>query len=134
MPTKALPPQFRRLICGWEALSPGDKTAGPECYFRGWRCLPRNSAAKQTGIHLDPASASVLFDEQQVQQVYDRVSPAVVEIIIDNEIGGAFAQTGFGSGFLIGQEGHIATNNHVIEGDGRVRVKILDGSYATATV
>ncbi|MDA1219591.1 MAG: trypsin-like peptidase domain-containing protein [Chloroflexi bacterium] len=80
------------------------------------------------------ASAAVLFDEQQVQQIYSRVSPAVVEIIIDSAIGDSFAQTGFGSGFLIDQEGHIATNNHVIEGNDRVRVKFLDGSYATATV
>lgn len=81
-----------------------------------------------------PASAAVLFDEQQVQQIYNRVSPAVVEIIIDNEIGDSFTQTGFGSGFLIDQEGHIATNNHVIEDNDRVRVKFLDGSYVTATV
>jgi S1-C subfamily serine protease len=81
-----------------------------------------------------PASAAILFDEQEVQQIYNRVSPAVVEVIIDREIGDAFAQTGFGSGFLIDQEGHIATNNHVIQGNDRVRVKFLDGSYATATV
>ncbi|HEU0022752.1 MAG TPA: trypsin-like peptidase domain-containing protein, partial [Dehalococcoidia bacterium] len=35
---------------------------------------------------------------------------------------------------LIDREGHIATSNHVIEGNDRVRVKFLDGSYAAATV
>jgi S1-C subfamily serine protease len=81
-----------------------------------------------------PASAAVLFDERQVQQIYDQVSPAVVEIIIDNEVEGSLSQSGFGSGFLIDREGHIATNNHVIEGNDRVRVKFRDGRYATATV
>ena len=69
-----------------------------------------------------PAAASVLFDEDQVQQIYDRVSPAVVEVMVDTKVGDAFSQEGFGSGFLIDREGHIATNNHVVAGSDRVRV------------
>jgi putative serine protease PepD len=44
-------------------------------------------------------------EEQIVANVFDRVSPAVVRI----ETG-----QGLGSGFLIDQEGHVVTNNHVI--------------------
>jgi S1-C subfamily serine protease len=81
-----------------------------------------------------PASAAALFDEEQVQQIYDRVSPAIAEISVDQENGGSYTQIGFGSGFLIDSEGHIATNNHVVEGGDRVRVSFPNGAQAIASV
>ena len=45
-----------------------------------------------------PASAAALSDEEQVQQIYDRVSPAIAEISVDQENGGSYTQIGFGSG------------------------------------
>lgn len=81
-----------------------------------------------------PASAAALFDEEQVQQIYDRVSPAIAEISVDREIGDSYTQIGFGSGFLIDQEGHIATNNHVVEGGDRLRVSFPNGAQGIATV
>ena len=84
-----------------------------------------------------PATVSALFDEELVQDVYDRVSPAVVEVTIDSKFGSLgqlFAQAGSGSGFLIDREGHIATNSHVIEGADRVRITLSDGTAAEAEI
>ena len=61
----------------------------------------------------DPAA---LFDEELVQHIYRRVSPAVVVVRADLKSGDTFTPITSGSGFLVDREGHIATNNHVIPG------------------
>ena len=81
-----------------------------------------------------PASASALFNEELVQEIYDRVSPAVVEVKVDSRSGDAFVGFGSGSGFLIDPEGHIATSNHVVAGADRVRVVFQDGISVEAEV
>jgi len=43
-------------------------------------------------------------------------------------------QQGLGSGVIIDAQGHIVTNNHVIEGADRIQVQLADGRSATATV
>ena len=45
-----------------------------------------------------------------------------------------FAVPSLGSGFVISAEGHIVTNNHVVEGVDRIRVVFADGTDADATV
>lgn len=85
------------------------------------------------GSAITPASAA-LFDEEVVQAVYDRVSPAVVDVNVDRKEGDSFNRLGFGSGFLIDTEGHIVTNNHVIQQADRVRISFKDGSIAEAQI
>jgi len=75
-----------------------------------------------------------LFDEEQVQQIYDRVSPAVAEVNVDRKVGNSLVQVGVGSGFLIDRDGYIATNNHVVEDADRVRVGFPNGATAEAIV
>ena len=85
------------------------------------------------GSAVTPASAS-LFDEELVQAVYDRMSPAVVDVNVDSREGNTFNRLGFGSGFLIDDQGHIVTNNHVIQQADRVRISFQDGSTAEAQI
>lgn len=80
------------------------------------------------------AGRSALFDEGLVQQIYERVSPAVVEVYSDRKIGNTFVDVTSGSGFLIDQEGHIATNNHVIADADRVRIVFLDDTSVEAQI
>jgi len=43
-------------------------------------------------------------------------------------------QQGLGSGVIIDAQGHIVTNNHVIEGADKIQVQLADGRSAAATV
>lgn len=67
-----------------------------------------------------------------VQAVAEKVTPSVVQLRVEGR-GGA----GSGSGVVIGQEGAILTNNHVIEAateGGRITAVFSDGSEARATI
>ena len=81
-----------------------------------------------------PSASATLFDEELVLDVYERVSPAVVDINVDEEVRGSFSRLGSGSGFVIDSEGHIVTNNHVVQQADRVRIRFHDGSSATAEI
>ena len=70
-------------------------------------------------------AAAALFDEDEVTAIYESVNPAVVEI--STGVSG-------GSGFLIDSEGHIVTNDHVVEDEETVTVTFSDGSSAEADV
>jgi S1-C subfamily serine protease len=70
-------------------------------------------------------------------QVYERVSPSVVNITSRAlELGfyGVYPSEGAGSGFFIDTDGHIVTNYHVIEGAQTVEVTLLDGTVVPAEV
>ena len=77
-------------------------------------------------------------EEQLVINVYARASPAVVHItsrvIVRDFFWGAVPQEGTGSGFVIDTEGHIVTNNHVVEGAERIVVTLSDETSIEATV
>ena len=75
-----------------------------------------------------------LYDEALVEEIYHRVSPAVVEIYADTRSGDSFSQTSAGSGFLIDSEGYIATNYHVIERADRIRVSFVNGPDVEAII
>jgi serine protease Do len=45
-----------------------------------------------------------------------------------------FYRYGAGSGFVWDKEGHIVTNNHVVEGADKITVSFADGTTATATI
>lgn len=60
--------------------------------------------------------------EALLTNLYERVNPGVVAIIITTEDGG-----GSGSGFVYDQEGHIITNYHVVEGAQDIEVDFPSG-------
>jgi len=66
--------------------------------------------------------------------LYQRVNPAVVyiEVLVDD--GETLSPLGSGSGFVIDKEGHIVTNNHVVEMADAVEVIFSDGSVADAQI
>ena len=67
-----------------------------------------------------------LFEQEQAFiSVYEQVNPAVVNIIVGS---------GQGSGFLFDNNGHIVTNNHVVEGGGSIVVNFEDGRQLSATI
>ncbi|MBC7249807.1 MAG: trypsin-like peptidase domain-containing protein [Anaerolineae bacterium] len=78
------------------------------------------------------------IEEQLIINIYERVSPAVVhitsQVITLDFFWGPVPQEGTGSGFIIDREGHIVTNNHVIEGAERIDVTLADGTVVPAQV
>ena len=62
-------------------------------------------------------------EEQALIDLYARVNPAVVAIVADSQSGGQ----SLGSGFVFDAEGHIVTNNHVVEGATTIEVDFPSG-------
>lgn len=67
--------------------------------------------------------------QDALTSIYQRVSPAVVYILIDSPTGGAS-----GSGFIISTSGDIVTNYHVVEGATRIEVDFNNGFKTRAEV
>ncbi|MEK7247840.1 MAG: trypsin-like peptidase domain-containing protein [Chloroflexota bacterium] len=73
-------------------------------------------------------------DCQSAADIYEEVRPSVVEIDISgsSSLGGTISGTG--TGIVLDEEGHILTNNHVIDSADEISVLFDDGDTATATV
>lgn len=78
------------------------------------------------------ATPVVLFSQDTVTEIYDSASPAVIQIRVNRGTGSS--STGQGSGFLIDNQGHILTNNHVVSGASVVQVILDDGTNLNASV
>ncbi len=77
-------------------------------------------------------STNIVEIESQVEKVVDAISPAVVRIVSTQQITSPFffqtiPQTGLGSGVIIGEDGLILTNNHVIEDASDIEVTVSNG-------
>ncbi len=79
-----------------------------------------------------PDKLTIQADEvdQLLSNIYERANPGVVNI---NVAGGADStEYGSGSGFVIDRDGHIVTNNHVIDGADEIDVTFWDGAVTKA--
>ncbi len=89
---------------------------------------PPVQGSTQTNLTLQSTSAVI--------DAVKKVEPAVVTVInkLQSQPGGfgRISPTASGSGVIIDQQGHIITNNHVVEGADSLEVIYLDGSTADA--
>lgn len=91
-------------------------------------------------FQISEASAAPAFDteEQQNIAVYRKALPSVVNItstaIAFDFFNRPVPQQGQGSGFILDTQGHILTNNHVIDNAQRVEVTLVDKHKYKATV
>ncbi len=76
---------------------------------------------------------AALYDEEEVVSVFDRASPAVVEITVARPTRNLPLLQTSGSGFLVDGDGHIVTNHHVVAGSDRISVEFHDGRVLDAT-
>lgn len=91
---------------------------------------PQTGIVEVTPTPLPAALPSgVDVEEQLVIDVYARVSPAVVCITAPQQFGECI-----GSGFVIDQEGHVVTNNHVAEAADELLVTLADEHTVEAQV
>lgn len=82
----------------------------------------------------EDASAWIDSEDALLVNLYQRVNPAVVyiEVLVNQE--GTLTPLGSGSGFVLDTQGHVVTNNHVVEQADAVRVKFSNGVVADAQV
>lgn len=103
--------------------------------------LGRWAGAKENGKVPDPPIAgitdpSVTTDEKNNREVYETMSPGVVNITSTTYVRDLFnvqQQEGSGSGAIIDKEGHILTNFHVIQGAAKLEVALSNGKSYKAT-
>jgi 2-alkenal reductase len=72
--------------------------------------------------------AEIDVQDALLTNIYQRANPSVVYIEVLAQIGGGLEPLGSGSGFVIDQEGHVVTNNHVVENADALQVTLADGS------
>jgi len=100
-----------------------------------------NTVANLHGaFDLTQASAAPAFDDEEQQNiaVYRKALPSVVNItstaVAFDFFNRPVPQQGQGSGFILDKQGHILTNNHVIDNAQRVEVTLSDKHKYKATV
>ena len=77
---------------------------------------------------------SALFDEEQLRRLYEAVGPAIVSVTGPARRGGRQG-TSSASGIVIDTDGHLLTNNHVVEGlRGQIQVVLAGGRRVPAEV
>ncbi len=122
-------------------------------FFIGTSSISRSIAGAALGVApeaLQTAPANQTHPLADVEQVYSniykQVTPSVVSInVVARSTGGTsndpFQQgdgsgllEGTGTGFVIDTQGHIVTNNHVVEGATRIEVNFFDGTIVKGTV
>ncbi len=85
-----------------------------------------------------PQPAASTSESLSVSEIYEQTYQSVVEITSTSNqsspLGGEQQAQGQGSGFVFDGEGHIVTNDHVVEGAESVSVRFWDGSNYDATV
>jgi len=112
--------------------------------------LPEPQAAQPTptpAAAAVPQSGLVAAYEGSLENIYVKVNPSVVNIrVISNSAGVNQNASPFnspnegfpglqqsqGSGFVLDQDGHIATNNHVVEGASQIEITFSDGTAVPA--
>lgn len=94
-----------------------------------------------------PVHAETVVSDTTLSDVYDQVSPSVVAInVILQQQANQLSQLGpmgpmtqqpmaaSGTGFILDNQGHILTNNHVVDGAIDIEISFLDGTLANASV
>ena len=98
--------------------------------FTGTTTAPASLDLRQA----PPAAQIALTENERLfADIYNRVSPSVVSINVTSSR--RIATDTFessGTGFVLDQQGHIATNSHVVDGASRIEVNFLDGTIVAA--
>jgi len=96
--------------------------------------LEKTSAPEAIATVTPLAEAEFAESDDQdalLTNLYQRVNPAVVYIEVLVQHGGGLQRLSSGSGFMIDKDGHVVTNNHVVEGADSLQVVLSDGSVTS---
>jgi len=99
-----------------------------------------NGSLTQRETTKNDGNKVVTQEEEDIASVVSKVSPSVVSILTKstaagNSFYGSTEQEGAGTGIIVGKDGYILTNKHVIDGANNVSVVTSDGtSYSDVKV
>ncbi len=80
-----------------------------------------------------PAAPST-DSERAFSTIYNQVSPSVVSINVSGTSSDGSQFQAAGTGFVIDAQGHIVTNDHVVDSTSSIEVNFLDGTIVKADV
>jgi serine protease Do len=102
------------------------------------RVFDRSTGTSAVAADRPAVSGDLSAFQDALASVAEVVSPSVVHITTQvGARGDLFESLGVGSGVIVSAEGHIITNNHVVDAEGRrqtLRVRLSNGHEYPATV
>lgn len=102
------------------------------------RAFDRSSGTAAVAAERPMISGDLSAFQDALAQVAEGVSPSVVHITTQVGVrGDLFESQGVGSGVIVSAEGHIITNHHVVDAEGRrqtLRVRLSNGREFPAKV
>ncbi len=135
------PPQPREVIESVETVAPATEVAqdaAPTAVQLQSSDEGADEAPSNQGQSSAPQAPESVTTERSAVEVVDQVWPAVVTVV-NERLAGPFGSesvqpAGRGTGFIIDEQGHIVTNQHVVSGNDRLEVIFSDGEKRPATL
>ncbi len=118
------------LACGLSAprTIPNSASTQPPIAVEVVKAQPTAGAANSAQVQ------SIVSEDQVLVDMYSRLNPSVVNITVYASQSGSQEAYAQGSGFVFDTQGHIVTNNHVVEGSDAVEVTFSDGLIREASL
>jgi S1-C subfamily serine protease len=98
--------------------------------------IPTFTPAPPSAIPIGTPSVqgnSAAISSDLLESLYKQSNPAVVSLTVEIQQAGQIGEVS-GSGFIIDDQGHIVTNNHVVSGAQLVIVSFYDGTQSRASI
>ncbi len=142
-----LPKRSRTTVAAAVAAAALLGAGGGAATYAALDAHDESAAARTVTVGSDAEPAAATSGALSVADIYKRSSASVVEITVttgaddgvevvpggESPFGAPRGQSQ-GSGFVYDDEGHVLTNQHVVDGAESVTVKLADGSTHDATV
>jgi serine protease Do len=90
-----------------------------------YKSIDSTSSTNQT---ITDGNKIITKEEEDVANVISKVSPSIVSIVTQSSNGYGYGEEGAGTGIIVGKEGYVLTNKHVIEGANTLSIVLTDGT------